>query len=480
MYESSNKNKHCRMCNITFKRLKSFLDHELHFHKTKKTPIIDLETYYCNVCNKRFSTSALYRKHMANLNNIRIPRLRSKSKPKPKPKPNPLKKPDANHPNNYCMPCNINFRCQDYYNIHLIDVHHMTHLISSLSTIPTRKLHDIKNMKPTIDILNLYCDVCKKTYDTKASYTRHLLLFHEMKTLLDAHSEPSNFDLSNLYCKVCGIKYRQKPSFMAHLRNIHRTSPSSWPDLTPIVNDPNNYLPELYQGIDRKSPSKEDLAFKKYCADCQKAFLTKRLYCIHLDKIHGIKQKPVADDVDVNNPNNHCTLCNKTYLDKEAYRRHLINVHNMPVHKRCIKAKNTIPVMDVLKKYCNVCDRLYKTMDTYRYHLDRYHHVKLGGAEPLRDRVNRNKTPVIGEIDNYCTACDKIYKSVSSYKGHLYMVHGTTLTKMKFNTDGENKHCALCNRTFSSHRGYAVHLSAFHTMKKLEIKQEDTDEKLRI
>ncbi|KAG2234652.1 hypothetical protein INT48_005804 [Thamnidium elegans] len=292
---------------------------------------------------------------------------------------------------------------------------------------------------------------------------------------------------------------------MAHLRNVNRTSPSSWPDLTPIVNDPNNYclscehtcstrknylchlisvhleeVLELYQGIDRKSPSKEDLAFKKYCADCQKVFLTKSLYCIHLDKIHGIKQDAVAADLDVNNPNNHCTLCDKTYLNKYAYRRHLVNAHNMLVRKRCVIDNNIMPVVDVLKKYCNVCDRVYKSLDNYRCHLDRYHHVKSGGAESLRYRVNRNKTPVIDEIDNYCTACDKIYKSASSYKGHLYMVHGTTLTKMKFNMDGKNKHCALCNRTFSSHRGYAIHLGIFHTMKKLEIKQEDTDEKLRI
>lgn len=43
------KNRHYSICNITFRSKKSFLDHELHSHKTKKTPIIDFRTFCCNI-----------------------------------------------------------------------------------------------------------------------------------------------------------------------------------------------------------------------------------------------------------------------------------------------------------------------------------------------------------------------------------------------------------------------------------------------
>ncbi|KAI9268429.1 hypothetical protein EDC94DRAFT_401646 [Helicostylum pulchrum] len=154
-YESIFKNKHCSICTITFKSVKYFLDHELHFHKTKETPIIDLKTLCCNVCNKVFLTAALYRRHMADLNNIHIPLIR--------PKPNPSKTPDANDRNNYCSLCNFIFKGRAIYRKYLINTHHMLHLRSSRQRNP-------KNMKPTIDILSLYCNACMKTYYAKKPY----------------------------------------------------------------------------------------------------------------------------------------------------------------------------------------------------------------------------------------------------------------------------------------------------------------------
>ncbi|KAI9245934.1 hypothetical protein EDC94DRAFT_590307 [Helicostylum pulchrum] len=72
-YESSVKNRHCRICNTTFRFVKYFLDHELHSLRSKEVPIINLKALCCNVCNKGFVTIDLYRKHMAALNNIRVP-----------------------------------------------------------------------------------------------------------------------------------------------------------------------------------------------------------------------------------------------------------------------------------------------------------------------------------------------------------------------------------------------------------------------
>ncbi|KAI9267738.1 hypothetical protein EDC94DRAFT_582442 [Helicostylum pulchrum] len=142
-----------------------------------------------------------------------------------------------------------------------------------------------EHIKPMIDILNLYCDI-----------------FHVHGiTLPDAYSEPNNFDSRNHYCKVCDMEYKHsKLQTIAHLRDIHHTEPPSPHGLIPDTNDPDNYcagcdkafsarktyvrhlvsahldkMPELYQGIDRKNPSKEDMRCQRYCADFQKLFLLK-------------------------------------------------------------------------------------------------------------------------------------------------------------------------------------------------------------
>ncbi|GAA5804039.1 hypothetical protein HPULCUR_009525 [Helicostylum pulchrum] len=496
MNENYVKNRHCSICNLTFKFVKSFLDHELHSHKTREIPIINLKTLCCNVCNKGFVTTYLYRIHMATLNNIRIPLIR--------PKPNPSKTPDANDPNNYCLSRNFIFKGRTYYRSHLVNVHHMSHLGPSRSRNP-------KNMKPTIDILSLYCDACMKTYDTKKSYIHHLVKFHEM-IVPNVYSEPGNFDSIRLYCKVCDIMYRKKFQFISHLRRIHHTKLPSCPDLIPSINAKNNYCiacdmtltnrnvylqhpssthleetAELYQGIDCKSSSKEDIRLKRYCADCHKVFLRKSLYHIHLDKIHGIKPLDyflTADDSDVNIPNNHCTLCDKTFQRKEVYRLHMIRVHNMTVTKRPFINSNITPVVDFLKKYCNSCDKVYKTLQSYQSHLFKYHHINSGQTESLSKRVNRNEIPAIDEINSVYTACDKTYASKSAYKIHLYSIHGIKLPRLsrkalQINRDiipkmnDKKKHCAPCNRTYSSRNNYKYRLAAIHDMKEKNIKQDE-------
>ncbi|KAI9257734.1 hypothetical protein EDC94DRAFT_649824 [Helicostylum pulchrum] len=337
-YESSIKNKHCNICNITFRLEKSFFSHVLQFHNAKETSFIGLKT----LRDTRFTSTTSHRNRMADINNIHIGN----------PKPSPSKTPDAENPNNYCVSCNITFNGRSSYSKHLIDVHHMSHLISP-------RLHNIKNVKPKIDILSLYCDVFK---------------FHEI-TLPNVYSERSNFDSISLYCKVCDIRYKQKFYFIAHLRNIHHTTIASCPDLIPNINDENNYcgscekrysnrlnnlhnlssahldkVPELYQGIYCKSPSKDDVRFKKHCADCHKVFLLKRLHLIHLDKIHGIKPLEylqIADNPDVNNPNNHCALCDKAFRRKDLFRQHLACVHNILLPGRRIIMNNETPIVDL-------------------------------------------------------------------------------------------------------------------------------------
>ncbi|KAI9267306.1 hypothetical protein EDC94DRAFT_23696 [Helicostylum pulchrum] len=137
MYIASSKgirNRHCSICNIAFMERYIYLDHELHSHKTKGTPVIDLYTLRCDICKKRYISPQRYRQHMADLNNIQIPIIT------PEPKSNMSITPDAKDPNNYCSSCNSTFTSQLLYSEHMIKVHHMSRLISS-------------NIKPTIEFV---------------------------------------------------------------------------------------------------------------------------------------------------------------------------------------------------------------------------------------------------------------------------------------------------------------------------------------
>ncbi|KAI8067260.1 hypothetical protein BDF21DRAFT_426176 [Thamnidium elegans] len=494
------KNRHCSICNIDFWSRVGYLDHELHSHKTKETPVIDLVTLRCNICNKMYTSSWMYRLHMASRNNIHVPPLRSNSKPGP----DPSKIPDANDPNNYCISCNFKFKSRASYTSHLVRSHGMSHVITP------KKPRKLRSTDLTIDILNRYCDFCDKTYSSKSNYIYHLVHTHRM-TLPNIYSEQSNFDHENFYCKMCDRRYQKKKTFITHLRNVHCTEPPpSCPVPIPDVYDKNNYcvacditlikrknylhhltsvhldkIPELFQGIDCAKPSNTEILYKKYCTDCRKVFLLKRLCQIHMDKIHDIKPLrtlSTINDPDIDDPNNHCSLCNRTYTGKSIYRQHLAKVHHFVITPlpRGPAIRTETPIVDELNMYCNVCDKTFNKLSDYRSHLYRSHGIKRSRSK-LPKICNRTEKPVIDEINNHCTACDKVYKNRSSYLNHLYKIHNVTVPKKRtlpVNHDivpdwtNENNYCAACNRTYTGISAYRNHLARIHDMKKLKIEQD--------
>ncbi|KAI9269513.1 hypothetical protein EDC94DRAFT_581654 [Helicostylum pulchrum] len=110
-------NKHCSICNINFRFVNYFLDHELHSHKTKEAPIIDLKIFCCNICNRLFKNTVSYCEHMAGLNNIHVPYIR----------------PRLENPNNHCQAyqyCDVCDKTYDTIKIsyvrHLVQFHGIT------------------------------------------------------------------------------------------------------------------------------------------------------------------------------------------------------------------------------------------------------------------------------------------------------------------------------------------------------------------
>lgn len=99
------KNKHCGICDITFSNRINYLD----FHITKETPVIDLKTFCCNICDESYTTIAAYRRHMANLNYVHVLLI------KRSPKPDSSKTPDIKDPNTYCVSCNFKSLSRNNY-----------------------------------------------------------------------------------------------------------------------------------------------------------------------------------------------------------------------------------------------------------------------------------------------------------------------------------------------------------------------------
>ncbi|KAI8067287.1 hypothetical protein BDF21DRAFT_477400 [Thamnidium elegans] len=432
----------------------SFLDHELHSHKTKEIPIIDLKTLCCNICNRSYAAAYAYRKHMAVLNNIHVPLIRPRSKE------DLSKRPDINDPNNYCVSCNHTHTSRHNYHDHLFRVHHM-----------------LRFKRPS------------ETFLSKINYIHHLVRLHGI-TFPASYSEISNFDKENLYCKTCD-KSTELPSR---------------PVLMPNINDQNNYCaacdktfpsknsyrqhltvvhveekPELYQGIDCKVPSSEGLRLERYCADCRKVFLAKRFHQIHMNKIHGIeplKRLPNADDPD--------KISQHSYLSTP-----FSLIHKLLLPRKNILINVVEPVVDLVNNYCNVCDKTYEMLTYYRIHMPKRHHIKISRIKPRLSYINRNETPVIDGIDINCIACSKVYSDRGSYRRHLYVIHNILLLhprhKRRFNNDDtipdmndKINHCASCNVTYSNRTVYTHHLNEIHSMKTEEIKLEDTEKTLYI
>ncbi|KAG2228449.1 hypothetical protein INT48_003140 [Thamnidium elegans] len=142
--------------------------------------------------------------------------------------------PDVNNPNNYCTSCNRRHTKTKGYRKHLFDAHNL--LISSKAS---RRVES-PNMKPVVDCLKRYCDICN-------SYGGHMSVYHHIKirpTKLLLHrinrndvpiiDEIGNHctacdkirdiipDYENNHFASCNRTYSGKSNYRRHLATIHK------------------------------------------------------------------------------------------------------------------------------------------------------------------------------------------------------------------------------------------------------------------
>ncbi|KAI9267728.1 hypothetical protein EDC94DRAFT_646479 [Helicostylum pulchrum] len=496
------KNRYCNVCKLTFNTKKTYLIHEKQAHNTNITPIIDLETLYCNICYEKQLRIGMYRHHMFTLHDTFIP---DPQKTIPDSPSSDATSPSDYNPRLYCVECNRKYDTRRAYRKHIFQSHEKPRRDYWVATATDTTI------TPTIDNNSNYCDVCERSFSGKFRYREHLKKVHVIN-LPPLPNDTSNFDFEGKGCKVCDSKFQTKSAFKRHLLLVHELTldppNNAQPDLIPDINHSNKHcvtcgktfskrtafvrhlilkhieqLPQLYQGQD---PSEWDNKKrggkpKNICKYCDQTFFTAALYRIHLVRVHDIR--PVDPTIDIKDPNHHCAPCNRTYRGKLEYRAHLKDLHSMdlpPLPKGGHPTSSLTPMVDYINYYCNTCDRKYSNI-FYSTHLLRSHGIK---SRFPSTSVNRKEKPIIDQANNYCTACEKYYKNKGGYRAHLRSVHEISLPKychkpLRVNPDitpdmnNIDNYCAACDRTYANGGAFRRHLATIHNMIAPEIKQED-------
>lgn len=208
------------------------------------------------------------------------------------------------------------------------------------------------------------CDVCSNSFKTKGALNVHKKHKHSIKTEKD----------TDFSCTMCQTQFSSYQSLNLHKRSKHR--------------DPE--------------------ARKHACNICNRKFVEKQGYTIHMRRHLGVKPYP-------------CSLCSKSFVSPDDLKKH-INSH-----------KNGHPGK------CFYCDDEYQTRRAMELHLINKHNIK-----PQQVGGNRVKKCI-------CDICNKGF-----YDNHQLTKH------RRIHTGEKPFKCPECGKTFSDNANLWHHLQRMH------------------
>lgn len=184
------------------------------------------------------------------------------------------------------------------------------------------------HLQPLEDDPNNYCRACEKTLSTKSTYYTHINTVHRMnwtppsrqvfriewKLIVNSDVQP-DINSSDFYCASCEKSYSTKNSYMLHLKYMHgifyddpqrfKRKPTN-PQLTPDINDPNNY-----------------------CQSCDYTCRSRYIFRSHLKKIHQISlerathpKRPIKNPdltLDPNDKDFYSCACDKHFNRRDNF-----------------------------------------------------------------------------------------------------------------------------------------------------------------
>lgn len=231
----------------------------------------------------------------------------------------------------------------------------------------------------------------------------------------------------------------------------------------------------------------------RFCYICRLTYWTRDNLLRHQKRVHE-NVKP-----NVNSPNNQCTACDKTFKTKFNFQKHLVRIHSIAPSE----FTNYDVEIDDEKNYCKTCDQKCITRKNYRFHLTKVHNIALPKLSKKNNRVtaghptsaklaestttttittittnlsqdfvaNEHNRQYEEKSDKHCNICDRTYSDKYEYRKHLTRVHDMidASTSSRFVSrditpiiDDTKNYCTACIKWYTSRRSFRMHLARIH------------------
>ncbi|KAI9474153.1 MAG: hypothetical protein EXX96DRAFT_329111 [Benjaminiella poitrasii] len=482
----------CRSCEHTYSRLRNFKDHLFKIHNivVEKPPRPlkvkshikhpDLEpdpndpNNYCSFCNRKYTRKYSFKRHLATAHNIESQSTTASPKSLME---YPEIEPDSEDPNLYCRICDCTFVSKAFFKNHLVKVHKMLFLSTSVTS---KRFIKHPEREPNPYDPNFYCHSCDRGYPNKYKFKDHLSKYHESIVAPPQISSRCNDKNPNYYCHYCEQEFKNEFKYNVHLSRVHgltnkqkfQNPPIFRPDVVPDMNDPHNY-----------------------CRSCRYSYDSLYDFRLHLRSVHDMQvelteeassagELPLTNDASL-----YCKICKFTYVYEDAYKRHLIKYHpspstnyhgsesSTPEDNQSSETENDVEIENYimhnnrLMPYCKICKITFTSNITHKRHCRRIHGIT-EYTSPRQQPKPKPNTDIVSDPNNYCRSCDYTFRRLDGYKQHLKRVHGINWVRPPFrptnpqpDVNDPSNYCQACNTLYMDRSGYRLHLRTSHHLK---------------
>ncbi|XP_026743959.1 gastrula zinc finger protein XlCGF57.1-like isoform X6 [Trichoplusia ni] len=275
-----------------------------------------------------------------------------------------------------------------------------------------------------LDISNIICRKCSKSFNNFELFLSHVATVHDMKFNKDMSQSLFTFSLSDegMSCLDCGQEFRFFGPLLKHSHKFH--------------NKYKTYLCEICgQGFIAKanvdSHIKNVHSFKnRQCQKCDKVFRSPYALEIHRERTHKtemlkcpkcpeilaskyLKKRHLALVHDVKKLQFHCDECDKVYTMKSKLVEHKLRTH--------LKQKTV---------ECEICGFKVFNNELLKRHMVRHDDSRPYSCEFCKKSFQRKKTLEVhtrihtNDRRYACKECGRAFVQVTSWKLHMRVHHG--------------------------------------------------------